>query len=427
MKSDGGRAVRDVFGVLIDAARLLARHWPVLLALALAGVALRGAAIWAAVEVSDDVAWLGQGLVVLAPLGFLLPLVAMLHLMRHDLPNVRRADEATAPDDATTGRERRLLDVASSVLVPFLAVYVSYGFLAQDLQQFVNEAGADEFNQIDFFGTGAGVDYSRILINSWQLVLMLVAIAWVLRFLLARAERRFRFLGLALVGALVEVYWIGQAAGYLERQRDDVRLWLQDRRLVDWTVDRYDAVVANLGPLGSPVDTATTWLFGLLGSFDAVVVVPLAWITVAAVVLGHKLAPAPPLEHPLLDRAKGVPRPVARAAGGLADDLRSRFSALTNGLRLMARAGLVPMLLFGLAFLVALRIPYLVSVVWRAVVGPVPSNTFVAFAPIESALGTALSVVVLATLLAAATDRMLLATGGTPRRSTAGATTPEPR
>ncbi len=74
---------------------------------------------------------------------------------------------------------------------------------------------------------------------------------------------------------------------------------------------------------------------------------------------------------------------------------------------MMARAGLVPMLLFGLASLLALRIPYVVSAVWRLAVGPVDSDTYVAWAPIEGAIGDALMLSVLAALLAAGVDRML--------------------
>src|SRR3981189_1775363 len=71
--------VRDAADVLVVAARLLLRHWPVLVALGLAGMAFRGAATWAAVEVSDHVKRLGHGLVILAPLGFLVAMIAMLH------------------------------------------------------------------------------------------------------------------------------------------------------------------------------------------------------------------------------------------------------------------------------------------------------------------------------------------------------------
>jgi hypothetical protein len=86
--------VLDAASVLIGA-RLLVRHWPVLVCLGLAGMAFRGAALWAAVEVSDRVNWLGHGLVILAPMGFLVAMIAMLHLLRHDLPNVDRISSST--------------------------------------------------------------------------------------------------------------------------------------------------------------------------------------------------------------------------------------------------------------------------------------------------------------------------------------------
>jgi len=401
--------VRDAGDLFVTAGRLLGRHWPVLLSLALAGMAFRGAALWAAVEVSDHVNWLGHGLVILAPLGFLVAMIVMLRVLRRDLPNAERVLSSTAPADATTGRERRLIDVTTSMVVPFFAVYVSAGLLSQDVAQFLNEAGVDELNQIDFYGTGTGPDFSRVFINSVYLVAGLVLAAWVLRFAIGRVEKRWKFLGFAVLGALVEVYWSANVAGYIDGQKAAVKDWLQSRVAVAQVTDVYDGVIDQLGPLSHPVDAVTTWLVGLLDSIDAVVILPLAWITVGAVVLGHKLAPPPRFEHPWLDRAKRVPKPVVNTIGGVTADVSSRFTALFEALRTMARAGLVPMLLFGLASLVALRIPYFVSAVWRAVAGPVNSDTYTAWAPIEGAIEGALMLTVLAVLLAAGVDRMLKA------------------
>jgi hypothetical protein len=60
------------------------------------------------------------------------------------------------------------------MVVPFFAVYVSAGLLTHDVTHFVNEAGVDELNQIDFYGTGNGPDFSRVFINSVYLVAGLV-------------------------------------------------------------------------------------------------------------------------------------------------------------------------------------------------------------------------------------------------------------
>jgi hypothetical protein len=406
MRTAGG-FLRDAVSVMVDAVRLLGRNWPVLVSIALAGVAFRGAALWAAVEVSDRVNWLGHGLVVFAPLGFLVAMIAMLHVLRHDLPNSERVLASTAPADATTGHERRLVDVATSMVVPFFAVYVAYGLLSQDVAYFTNQAGVEELGQTDFYRTGAGADFSRVFLNDWWLVAGLVVAAWVLRFLLGSFEKRWRFLGLAIMGALVEVYWSANVAGYIEGEKAAAQEWLQNRVAVAQLAELSDSVVEGLGPLGHPLTTTTTWLGDLLDSLDAVVIVPLAWLAVGAVVLGHKLAPPPEFEHPWLSRAKRVPPPIVQAVGGLTDDVASRFAALFHGLRMMARAGLVPMLVFGLATMLAMRAPYLIGAGWRIVVGPVDSDTYVLWAPIEGAIENAAMLVLMAVLLAAAVDRVL--------------------
>ena len=417
--------IREPFAVLIEAGRLFARHWPTLVALALLGVAVRGAAHWGAVTASDHVGWLGLLLLTIVPLGYLLPVIAMLHRCGGDLPAVR-ALSARRGTDATSGRERRIWHVMVSVLVPFMTVYVANDLLRNDIKSFQNAAVADEFNK----GFEVTRDFgNRVGIYPLQVVVMIVVIALVVRFALGRAEKKWPFLALAALGAFVEVYYTNVVAKLAAGVQSEATTWVEDRTAAHWAVSQYDAVITRLGWMANPVDTATTWLFGLLGSFDVLVIVPLAWLTVAAVVLGHQLAPEPSRQHRALERLKVVPAPVRRGFAALTDDVRSRFSALFSGLRLLARAGLVPMLLFCLAYLVALRIPYLFSLLVRLVAGPTDTNTWLAFSPIENAFGLAVSMVVLSVLLAAAINRMLAATltgGGSSADSAAAPTTAPP-
>ncbi len=396
-------SVRDLFDVLIDAARLLGRHWPVLLSIALLGVAARGAAHWGAVTASDHVGWLGLLLLTLVPLGYLLPVIAMLHLCGRDLPALS-AMRQRHPEDATSGRDRRLWHVMVSVLVPFLTVYVANNLLRADIKSFQNAAVADEFNQ----GFEVTRDFgNRVGIYPLQVVVMIVLIAVVVRFVIGKAEKRWPWLVIAAIGALVEVYYTSVVARLIDGTKADVKSWVQARQVVDWAEDRYTAVADRLGWLAHPIDTISSWVFGILGSFDVLVIVPLAWLTVAAVVLGHQLAPEPPTLEPKPERFGVVPAPVRRAVDALRADLSSRFTALFNGLRMLAKAGLVPMLLFCLTYLIALRIPYLFALVIRRAFGPVDTDTWLAFAPIESAIGLALSMVVISVLLAAAINRMV--------------------
>src|SRR5689334_22050692 len=100
--------VRDIPGVLRSAGRLLAEHWPALLVIALLGAAVRSAAIWSAVIVSDKSGWAGQLLLIVGPIAYLVAIIAMIHLCRRSLPAL--------PAENGAG----LLDIAISVLVPFL-------------------------------------------------------------------------------------------------------------------------------------------------------------------------------------------------------------------------------------------------------------------------------------------------------------------
>ncbi|RLV51130.1 hypothetical protein D9V37_04215 [Nocardioides mangrovicus] len=414
--------------VLLTAGRLIARHWPALLALSLLGAGIRAGVLWAAVEVSDSVPILGQLILILAPLGYLLPIIAMLHLCGASLPRLKEVSAQRAPEAVTEGRERRLVDVAVSVLVPFLAVYVSYGLLDQDISRFRNEAAFNEFNRFSLLHT-LHYDYAgRLGIYPVQIALMIVAIAWVLRWTLGRIENLTRFLLLAFLGALVEVYYTGQVAGQSVQVRTAGTNWLDDRVAVHTVRSTYERVVDHLGWFGHPVDALTTWVLGLVGSLDAVVVVPIAWLAVGAVVLGHKLAPPAPFEHPWIERLTVVPAWLRKGLASLLSDIVERFSAFWNGLRLLGSAGLLPMLVFGLAFLVAIRIPLLFSEAVRLLIGPLDTDTWLAISPMEAGLGLALSMAVTAPLLAAALEWVLvpslLSEAAAGSRSPAERTTP---
>lgn len=399
--------VRDIPAVLVSAARILKTYWAPFIVIACLGLAVRSATMWLAVWVSDWNGFVAQLILVIAPLGFLGAMIAMLFMTRGALPNVAALARREGRQAPTEKREMRLVDVAVSVLVPFLAVYVSYGLLKEDLYRFTNEAAYAEFNQ---FSLQDNVDYDfsgRLAIYDWQVVLAIVAIAWVLRFALGKIESVTKFLALAFVGALVEVYYTSQIAQKVTGIRESAMTWVEERRGSRIVLDRYDEAVSALGPLANPVDTATTWLFGLLGAIDAVIIVPLAWLTVGAVVLGHKLAaPEPPAKkaHPKWER---IPAPVRRYGGGLVADVRERWSAFWNGLRMMATAGLLPMLTFSLAFLLVLRIPWLVGQLFRWAIGPIDTPTWLAFSPMEKAVGLAITMVLAAALLAAAIDWLL--------------------
>jgi uncharacterized membrane protein YkvA (DUF1232 family) len=402
--------LRDLGGVVAHGARLWARTWPVLLVIALLAVAGRHAAGWAAVNASAVNNTLGWAVLVLAPLSMVAGIVAMLHVLRRDLPALDAIGRTHAPADAASGHERGLIDVLASVFVPFLALYASYGLLAEDRARFLNTAAYRQFRESSLIGDGPDGSFVD-LATGWGLVAVVV-VAVVLRWLLGRWEGRSHRRALAFAGAYVEAFWLLAVAAFATQLLDGVWTWVESRRAVAIVLDWWLTVLDALGPVAGPVDATVNAVAGVLGNLDDLVVIPLAWLTVGAVVYGHKLA-APPEPEPRVRVAawQRVPAPVRRwtteAAAPVVGDVRGRFSALVDGLRRLALAGLGPMLVFALAFLAATRLEEGILLLARAVSGPQDVDTWLAFAPMVSSVASAVGLTATMALLAAGVDRIL--------------------
>jgi len=98
---------------------------------------------------------------------------------------------------------------------------------------------------------------------------------------------------------------------------------------------------------------------------------------------------------------------VRRAGREATANFRGRFSALTNGIRLLALAGLAPMLLFCLVFLLSRQVEVGVAELLRLVVGPRDFRDALTLSPYLSVVSRGAYTVVLVVLLGAAVDRIL--------------------
>src|SRR5262245_36014103 len=111
-------ALVETFGFLGTWLRLLWRHWPVLLALALAGGLARQLLISQAVRASTWREGLGGLLLFpLVPAAVLIAMVLMLRAMRPSLPYL-----------GPRSRPESMLAYLASVLIPFLAFYFTAGY-----------------------------------------------------------------------------------------------------------------------------------------------------------------------------------------------------------------------------------------------------------------------------------------------------------
>ncbi|MBO0608957.1 hypothetical protein [Myceligenerans salitolerans] len=391
--------------ILLTAGRLLVAHWPALLALGFAGVALRGAAFWGALEVSRWNALVAQIVLLALPLGLLLPVIAMLRVCYPSLGNLTRPRTAAAPER----REQPLADVALAVLIPFLAVYAIEGTMDADHARYLNDVAADELFGTAMF-TDEGIDFSgRLgLWTGWTLVGVVVG-AVVLRWLLGVLDRKVHFLGLTLLGAAVEVFWSVQAAYDLESLGRGMLFMLQDRALVHWSVGTYTSATESAqGEAVAEAGAATAeGLVTVVESLDVVIVAPLAWLAIGTVVLGRRLMAPPSTEHAWLDQT-AMPAWLRKVLAAVTQELRDRFSALVQGLRMITRGGIGAMLVFCLAYLVVMRAPVAVAWIVRAITGPVDTDLWLlVISPWEEAAGTAISLALAGALIAAAVDTMV--------------------
>lgn len=404
-------ALRDVVAVVGTAARLLWRHWPVLVSLFLAGIVTHELLMRLAVEASAVHAVLGFLVFLLGPIAMLVAFILMLRALRPSLPWLSRTVRE-APQDA--GRAS-LLNQVGSVLTPFAAVYVSYGYLAKDIGDYAYRVWEDEaLANAEAVTTPGTMDVLARLPTSLGVATASVAlVAFVLRWVVDRWAAVERRPWLGLPAAYAEIIWITLGAVAVTQVSTVATDWLQARRLVHWLSDLWQSVTGALGPLTGPTRGAGSWLWGLvMNSLNDVVVIPIAWLIVGAVVYGHQIAPQPPAPEDLARRSRQrwsfLPSALHTVNGQVAALVIGRFSALVHGVRLIFRAGLGPMLLFCLAFVVAASVQNWLWELERLLIGPRDLATF--WMPWSGPLGTLNNVIawtLLACLLGAAIDRVL--------------------
>lgn len=403
--------LRDAIAVVWQGFALVAAHWPTLATIFLLGAAGRYGFLWLAVAVSQEHSTLAGLIVPLAPLSTLVAIIAMLIVVSRSL-TITVDTRRPAPE--TGERTDGWLGVLAGALIPFLTVYAAQGLLKQDVRAYVNAATYDEiYGSADaFYGIGANVDRTAIA-TGWMLA-AIVVIALVLRFAFDRFKLPARSRSFAFGAAYVETLWIVTLGVVFTSYQDRAWAWVTDRVFVHWVQDRWAALIDVLGPIGQPVATVAGWVGTVIDNADDVVLVPLAWLTVAAVVFGRSIAPPqrertrrlrPPRSLAVVSAR--TPAVVRRWAGEATSGFRGRFSGLRDGFRILALGGLVPMVMFCLVFVIADQANALVNELWRLALGPRDRDTALAFSPWLDITASTVEYVVLAGLLAAAIERIL--------------------
>ncbi len=392
-------AVADTASVLRSGGRAILRHWPTLLAIYLAGAAVRYAALWLVVLSSRVNINLALLVLPLAPIATLTALYLMLRVVQPSLEG--GAGAATV----VSGRER--LATWSAVLVPFLVLYAGQGYLDDDTATFRNLVFADAIQKYGVYSYRSA--YESFGIVDGIPLLILVAVAFAIRRIVDRFDLAERHPGWGFAAGYVEVLWMVFAAKAIARWIGSGKDWVFERKAVDTLVTWWQGVIDNLGWLSGPVRWVSDGITNLLGNADVMFVVPIAWLVTGAVVYQRQVHGELDLAAPgewVRSRQRRLPGPVRKWSSEAASSAFSRFSGVLDGIKVMTVAGFAPVMLFCLAFVLVRQVNYGVAELLRLVVGPRQGTTFHSLSPYVTTFADAAYTVVLAGLLGAAIFRI---------------------
>jgi hypothetical protein len=365
-----------MIAVLRVGGQLLWRHWPALLALYLAGTLGRYVALEVAGFVGAYSAVAGALLFPLAILARLVALVAMLLVLRDGM--LRLGVLAPVPSDRAD-RRRAFVDALLAGILPFVAFYAAWGYLREDAAAYfarlleVNTGliADDILGGAERAGDGAVGELSL-----GPVTIAIIVAAFAGRWLWKRYRSRLPK-GLAAVAVYLEVLWVYLSVTLIAEALGLVTAWVQDRQAMVWLADLREWVGAQLVPVAWVWD-AVEWALGEVGG---IVLLPIAWLTIAGVIYGQAVAPQTArLGGAIATRARArfdtLPSRLRARLRDVWSDLIARFQPIGRALLLMWRAG--PLLIgsYILLFTLLLALDAFLELGITRVIGPQELNGF---------------------------------------------------
>jgi hypothetical protein len=338
--------------VVVLTGRLLLAHWPALVAWFLAGTLGRYIGLEVAGFVGGYSALGGLLLLPVAILAKLVSVVAMFLVLRDGLP--RLGAIAPAPVERAA-RLRSFRDALLASILPFFAVYAVLGFLRDDVATYLQSAIAVKNSREmvglaeSLLGTGPAVDVDtsgtvdQLTWEPWTIAVVVIAFAgrWAWKRWQDRLPR-----WTAVAAAYLEALWVFLAVYFIGEALAQFSGWLDSRQAIAWLGDLRGWLGDLFAPLGWAWD-AVEWLIGEAG---AVLLVPLAWLTIAGVIYGQAVSPQGiAWRGRLIERARTryvtVPQRLRRRLTDIGAGVGDRFRPLWRAVVVMWRSG--PILIGG--------------------------------------------------------------------------------
>ena len=359
-----------MIAVLRVAGQLLWRHWPALLALYLAGTLGRYVALEVAGYIGAYSAIAGALLFPLAILARLVALVAMLLVLRDGM--VRLGVLAPVPVERAA-RRRAFVDALLAGILPFVAFYAAWGYLREDAAAYFSrllEVNTGLIAEDILGGAERAGDGAVGELSLGPLTIAIIVAAFTGRWLWKRYRSRLPK-ALAAIAVYLEVLWVYLSVTLIADALRIVTEWVQDRQAMVWLADVREWVGAQLVPVAWMWD-AVEWALGEIGG---IVLLPIAWLTIAGVIYGQAVAPQTArLGGTIATRARArfdtLPSRLRARLRDMWSDLIARFQPIGRALLLMWRAGPVLIGSYILLFTVLLALDAFLELGITRVIGP---------------------------------------------------------
>lgn len=249
------------------------RYWPQLAACYLLGLlGRRGAIELAAWAGWDNDLWASL-IMPLAGLARLGSYVAMFFVLRRAIPALA----------ALPSRPARSIDVFSTIIVPFFAIYLAWKLFAEDWIAF--EARALDYRIGDAMTSPAVTELHPETLPVGNLTWVLILAALVARYVLGRVKDRLPQWMIA-IRVYVDALWVFLGVSFAATKDLTFLLnptgWLSERRIVVWFNETRAELFSHLRPLEALWDTLVWVVSTVFGGAT----IPLLWLAVAAIIYG---------------------------------------------------------------------------------------------------------------------------------------------
>jgi len=322
--------------------RLLARFWPQLVALVLAGILAGDLLIQLAARAAFVDHMLGLALLTLVALAQLIVTVAMFLLLRPALPRIRAAQAAAGGQASATpggGGGSRFASMVTIALLPFFAYYAAWGFLGDTVRQYSRVT-------LDMAPFGESGNVLDVLDSRW--LLLSVVVSWLVRWLAQRMQKRSHYSFWQIVVVICETNWIFVGLYVISRWKDDWLAWLMSRNFWSYLQAMGDGVVSSAHAAAMvPVEFASRSVAATLNDLFWYMILPVIWLVMAALVYGYDVRDDKELMRihagveRLGQRYKAMPAFLRDFVEHMISGYRARFLPIANGVRLTLSSGIV--------------------------------------------------------------------------------------